>query len=183
MLDEEEVWFTSYALIALGFFLVSCKFSKWPEPQVVALIVFIVFFSADKGVNIGSIIFSIVLVLMISMSVVMTICSGSVLARSSLGIMLFVMGYLAMDINSMFVMYHDNLDIPCDEFVFFGLGQDPDWLNYIASIETGDLDSMRSAKRDLTERYHPINCPKSCRNVCTYTFSQIQKLGENAKLK
>lgn len=181
--DKIDLYFPVFTLFP---FLLSVIFTgPWPVPQIIALASLrLLYLIRDRSGKVSSSdLYTLLIVLfMLSVSFVMTKAPvdgrSHVLSSALLGFMVFSVLYCALDVPSIVEDTQEDPYKTCEDYSLFGLGDDKDWMEYKTAIENDDVKKQQYYMYNLSQKYHPVNCPTTCRPNCTHTFSQLLSISE-----
>ena len=181
--DKIDLYFPVFTLFP---FLLSVIFTgPWPVPQIIALASLrLLYLIRDRSGRVSSSdLYTLLIVLfMLSVSFVLTKSTVDgvprILSSALLSFMVFSVLYCALDVPSIVEESHEDPYKVCEDYSLFGVGDDKDWAEYKAAIENEDVKKQQYYMYNLSQKYHPVNCPTTCRPNCAHTFSQLLSISE-----
>ena len=181
--DKIDLYFPVLTLVP--FVLSVIYIGNWPAPQLIALgsirLLYLIRDRSGKASK-GDVTTLLTVLVLSSVSFILTTKpvgqSSRVLSSCVLAFMIFSVVYCALDVPAMIEETSDDPYKICNDYSLFGLGGDKDWLKYKVAIEDDDIDKQQYYMYKLSQKYHPVNCPVTCRPNCAYTFSQLLNISE-----
>ena len=181
--DKIDLYFPALTLVP--FILSVIYLGNWPAPQIIALgSIRLLYLIRDRSgaVSSSDVLTLITVLVLASISFVLTTKpvgqSSRILSSSVLAFMVFSVLYCALDLPSMIEETSEDPYKKCNAYSLFGLEDDKDWLQYKVAIEDDNIDKQQYYMYNLSQKYHPVNCPITCRPNCVHTFSQLLSISD-----
>ena len=181
--DKIDLYFPALTLVP--FILSVIYLGNWPAPQIIALgSIRLLYLIRDRSgaVSSSDVLTLMTVLVLASISFVLTTKpvgqSSRMLSSGVLAFMLFSVVYCALDLPSMIEETSEDPYKTCNAYSLFALGDDKDWLQYKVAIEDDNIDKQQYYMYNLSQKYHPVNCPTTCRPNCVHTFSQLLSISD-----